>query len=164
MHAPAPVYVGGPRGSPKPTWRWCWYSGAKSWADLVVWAYRPPMGVYRTALVPVLSHAHGRGWRRTFCPCKQEVISGTLKDTVLYSTLCAVRSMQRDLSSEFSLRLPPDSRRQSSRVRELYHLPTTVVGSCQFGSVRRLQCTGSPYTDRMYRLAQEGERESRPAD
>ena len=39
------------------------------------------MGVYRTALVPVLSHAHGRGWRRTFCPCKQEVISGTLKDT-----------------------------------------------------------------------------------
>ena len=67
-HAPAPVYVGGPRGSPKPTWRWCWYSGAKSWADLVVWAHRPPMGVYRTALVPVLSQSHGRGWRRTFYP------------------------------------------------------------------------------------------------
>ena len=77
-HAPATVYVGGPRGSPKPTWRWCWYSGAKSWADLVVWAHRPPMGVYRTALVPVLSHAHGRGWGRLYCPCKQEVISATL--------------------------------------------------------------------------------------
>ena len=89
LHAPAPVYVGGPRGSPKPTWRWCWYSGARSWAALVVWAHRPPMGVYRTALVPVLSHAHGRGWRRTFCPCKQEVISGTLKD-ILTTDYCTV--------------------------------------------------------------------------
>ena len=92
LHAPAPVYVGGPRGSPKPTWRWCWYSRAKSWADLVVWAYMPPMGLYRTALVPVLSHAHGRGWGRLYCPCKQEVISDPLKDRVSGKALGRPRS------------------------------------------------------------------------
>ena len=91
MH-PHPSTSAARGGLRRSTWRWCWYSGAKSWADLVVWAHRPPMGVYRTALVPVLSHAHGRGWRRTFCPCKQEVISKALKDTRGCSTWNAVTS------------------------------------------------------------------------
>ena len=49
-----------PRGSPKVDFRiWCWYSGAKSWAELLIWAYSPPMGLYRTAIVQGLSSTHG---------------------------------------------------------------------------------------------------------
>ena len=63
------------------------YSGAKSWADLLIWAHSPPMGMYTTAIVQGLSIAHGRGGRRQFCPAKAEVISKPLKDTVLEVTL-----------------------------------------------------------------------------
>ena len=48
------------RASPKVDSRmWCWYSGAKSWPELLTWAYSPPMGVYRTAIVQGLSSTHG---------------------------------------------------------------------------------------------------------
>ena len=52
----------------RPTLRRCWYSGVKSWAELLIWAYSPPMGLYRTIIVQGLSIAHGRGERRQDSP------------------------------------------------------------------------------------------------
>ena len=69
-----------PRGHRRSTLGWCWYSGAKSWPELLIWAYSPPMGLYRTAIVQGLSVTHGRGGRRLFCPSNCHVISVTLKD------------------------------------------------------------------------------------
>ena len=48
-----------PSGHRRSTLGWCWYSGAKSWPELLTWAYSPPMGVYRTAIVQGLSSTHG---------------------------------------------------------------------------------------------------------
>ena len=58
------VEVERPDGSPKVDFAMlhC-YSGAKSWADLLIWAQSPPMVVYRTAIVQGLSIAHGQGER-----------------------------------------------------------------------------------------------------
>ena len=70
-----------PRGHRRPTLRWCWYSGVKSWAELLIWAYSPPMGLYRTAIVQGLSSAHGRGERRPFKQFFGYVCRVTLEDT-----------------------------------------------------------------------------------
>ena len=48
-----------PRDHRRSTLGWCWYSGAKSWPELLIWAYSPPMGVHRTAIVQGLSSTHG---------------------------------------------------------------------------------------------------------
>ena len=56
------------RGHRRSTLRWCWYSGAKSWAELLIWACSPPMGLHRTATVQGLNSAHGRGEHRQNCP------------------------------------------------------------------------------------------------
>ena len=71
------------RGHRRSTLGWCWYSGVKSWPELLIWAYSPPMGLYRTAIVQGLSTAHGREERRQICPEISEFISKPLKDTVL---------------------------------------------------------------------------------
>ena len=78
-----------PRGHRRSTLRWSWYSGAKSWPELLIWAYSPPMGVYRTAIVQGLSSAHGRERRRENKPAKEDVISVTLKDSV-FACICSV--------------------------------------------------------------------------
>ena len=69
-----------PRGHRRSTLGWCWYSGVKSWAELLIWAYSPPMGLYRAVMVEGLSIAHGREERRQFCPFFPVFISITLKD------------------------------------------------------------------------------------
>ena len=78
--ASTPSKQSGPTGRRRSTLRCYCYSGAKSWADLLIWAQSPPMVVYRTAIVQGLSIAHGQGERRQFCPVKTEVISKPLKD------------------------------------------------------------------------------------
>ena len=72
-----------PRGHRRSTLGWCWYSGVKSWAELLIWAYSPPMGLYRAVMVEGLSIAHGREERRQFCPFFPVFISITLKDIVI---------------------------------------------------------------------------------
>ena len=69
-----------PRGHRRSTLGWCWYSGVKSWAELLIWAYSPPMGLYRAVMVEGLSIAHGREERRQFCPFFPVFISIRLKD------------------------------------------------------------------------------------
>ena len=69
-----------PRDHRRSTLGWCWYSGAKSWPELLIWAYSPPMGLYRTAIVQGLSRAHGREQHRKNCPHFGAVIWDPLKD------------------------------------------------------------------------------------
>ena len=78
LRASTPSKYSGPTGHRRSTFRCCCYSGAKSWAVLLIWAHSPPMVVYRTAIVEGLSIAHGRGEHCQFCPVKSEVISDTL--------------------------------------------------------------------------------------
>ena len=77
-----------PRGHRRSTLGWCWYSGVKSWAELLIWAYSPPMGLYRAVMVEGLSIAHGREERRQFCPFFPVFISIRLKDTVWSTRRC----------------------------------------------------------------------------
>ena len=75
LRASTPSKYSGPTGHRRSTFRCCCYSGAKSWAVLLIWAHSPPMVVYRTAIVQGLSIAHGQGEGRQFSPVKSEVFS-----------------------------------------------------------------------------------------
>ena len=71
-----------PRDHRRSTLGWCWYSGAKSWPELLIWAYSPPMGLYRTAIVQGLSIAHGREEGRQNRHSFLTFISKSLKDSM----------------------------------------------------------------------------------
>ena len=64
MRRRSQVEIDPPERHRRSTLGWCWYSGAKSWPELLTWAYSPPMGLYRTAIVQGLSSAHGPEQRR----------------------------------------------------------------------------------------------------
>ena len=84
-----------PSGHRRSTLGWCWYSGAKSWPELLTWAYSPPMGLYRTVIVQGLSSAHGREQRRPSKPSFSYVISIGLKDMCLYVPMLARAGIDR---------------------------------------------------------------------
>ena len=90
LRASTPSKYSGPTGHRRSTFRCCCYSGAKSWAVLLIWAHSPPMVVYRTAIVEGLSIAHGRGERCQFCPVKSEVRNFYHRYSEGYSTTSRV--------------------------------------------------------------------------